>query len=480
MGTREKRHSRRFGFRVLAWAPEALVLLLVIAAGLQFQYDLGHRWFGWDRADPVTSPGQVAAPNGLDLPTSGRAPEIATALEPGSVAAAAVRAALRPILNDSDLGPHVALRVLDLSNDQTVFERGAPSVIPASTMKLLTGAAALKALGSTERFTTQVRSQGKNLVLVGGGDPFLASSPAKAKGQYPPRADLTTLARRAATALKEQGIGAVSLGYDASLFTGPAVNPRWPDSYVPENVVPPISALWVDEARSESGYVSDPARDAAEKFAAALRTQKIAVTGPLVERKVTGADAVLAAVQSATVGEIVQQTLAVSDNNAAEVLTRHVGAAIEGDASFKGGVAAIFDVLEDLGVDVSGSRAYDGSGLSRENQLTAQTLIDVLRVAASADHPELREVITGLPVAGFTGSLQSRFDQGPASAQGRVRAKTGTLTGVHGLAGTATDLDGNLMAFVFVADEVPVADTLAAQRDLDLLAAALASCRCGV
>jgi D-alanyl-D-alanine carboxypeptidase/D-alanyl-D-alanine-endopeptidase (penicillin-binding protein 4) len=122
---------------------------------------------------------------------------------------------------------------------------------------------------------------------------------------------------------------------------------------------------------------------------------------------------------------------------------------------------------------------HDGSGLSRRDRLTPETLLGVLRVAASDDHPELRQVITGLPVAGFVGSLQWRFDDAPAAARGRVRAKTGTLTGVSGLAGIATDADGNRMAFVAIADRIDVPQTLAARRDLDRIAAALASCHCG-
>lgn len=480
MRRREQRHAARSRFRVLPWLPELVVLLVVAASVLQMQYDLGHRWFGLDRTDPATDPAAIAAPAGLDLSAGSTAPAVAGALRPGAVDAAAVRRALAPVMGDTKLGAHVALQVVDLSNDKTVFRRGSGAVTPASTMKLLTSAAALSVLGPEARFTTRVVATGSKLVLVGGGDPFLASSAARAKGQYPVRADLTTLATRTATALKAKGLTTVSLAYDAGLFTGPSVNPHWPDSYVPENVVPPISALWVDEARSGNGrYADDPAREAAEKFAAALKQAGVRVT--LAPRKLgsTSSQTELASVQSAPVGEIVQQTLAVSDNNAAEVLARHVGIAVDGDGSFVGGLKAVFSVLEGLGVDTTGSRAYDGSGLSRENRLTATTLIDVLALAASPDHPTLREVITGLPVAGFTGSLQRRFDRGPAEAQGRVRAKTGTLTGVHGLAGIATDLDGNLMAFVFVADKVPVADTLAAQRDLDLMAAALGACRCG-
>ena len=103
----------------------------------------------------------------------------------------------------------------------------------------------------------------------------------------------------------------------------------------------------------------------------------------------------------------------------------------------------------------------------------------MLRLAASDRHPELRPVLTGLPVAGFTGSLASRFDDGRPRGRGRVRAKTGTLTGVSALAGVATDLDGDPMVFVLMADRIELLDTLDARDALDALAAALGACHCG-
>jgi D-alanyl-D-alanine carboxypeptidase/D-alanyl-D-alanine-endopeptidase (penicillin-binding protein 4) len=188
----------------------------------------------------------------------------------------------------------------------------------------------------------------------------------------------------------------------------------------------------------------------------------------------------LTSVQSAPLGEIVERTLAVSDNNAAEVLLRHVGLAQRQEGSFTAGAAAALQVLGDLGIDTTGDRMFDGSGLSRQDLLSPETLAGVLRVAASGDRPELRPVVTGLPVAGFTGSLQYRFDRGPSDARGRVRAKTGTLTGVHGLAGVADDVGGGRMAFVVVADRVDVPKTLQARLLIDRIAAALGACRCGV
>jgi D-alanyl-D-alanine carboxypeptidase/D-alanyl-D-alanine-endopeptidase (penicillin-binding protein 4) len=271
----------------------------------------------------------------------------------------------------------------------------------------------------------------------------------------------------------------VHLSYDASLFTGPAVNPHWPATYLSEDVVPPITALWANEGRdSHGGYVTDPAQAAGGDFATALRAAGIVVRGVPVSRKAPAGDTRLAEVESSPVGEIVQQTLALSDNNAAEVLARHVGEVVDHDPSFLGGTAAVQKVLARLGVHTAGDHQYDGSGLSRDDRLDPQTLLDVLGLVTSPAHPKLREVITGLPVAGFTGSLQYRFDSGPAQARGRVRAKTGTLTGVHALAGLATAPDGSQMLFVMVADRVGGADDFIAQHDLDLMAGALGACAC--
>ena len=77
----------------------------------------------------------------------------------------------------------------------------------------------------------------------------------------------------------------------------------------------------------------------------------------------------MASVSSAPLGEIVERTLAVSDNQAAEVLARHVGLAERQEGSFEAGAAAVLEVLRRLGVPVAGDRLYDGSGLSRQDVL---------------------------------------------------------------------------------------------------------------
>jgi serine-type D-Ala-D-Ala carboxypeptidase/endopeptidase (penicillin-binding protein 4) len=138
----------------------------------------------------------------------------------------------------------------------------------------------------------------------------------------------------------------------------------------------------------------------------------------------------------------------------------------------------VLATLRDLGIDTTGDQLYDGSGLSRRNRVSATTMLALVQHAAGPEGADLRSLVTGMPVAGFTGSLTYRFAEGPAVARGLVRAKTGTLTGVHALAGIAVGRDGEPMAFVLAADKVKPEDTLDARDALDRAAAALAACRC--
>lgn len=456
-----------------------VVLALVGGAGAAYRLGALDRWLTAP-PDPVTEPAAVPPPEGIEVPELVEPAVVAEPAAAGALATAKVRRALAAGLRDRDLGRSVHAAVAGLSRTgEPAFSTGDGAFMPASTTKLLTTTAALDRLGPDHRFATTVVRRGRTLTLVGGGDPLLALRPDDRDG-WPERADILTLARRTAQALPRSAKRRpVRLRYDAGLFTGPAENPFWRADYVPDDIVSPISALWVDEGRDPDGLgrVDDPAATAAAEFAAALGRQGVRVAGvPSPGR--AGAAEEVARVESAPLSQLVEWALLVSDNEASEVLAHHVGLAVVGDGSFSGGARGVRRALADLGIPMAGAVLRDGSGLSRRNRLRPRTLIEVLRVAASEDHPELRSVITGLPVAGFTGSLAYRFDQAPDAGLGHVRAKTGTLTGVSALAGVATDQDGTPVAFVLAADRVRLRDTLDARQDLDNLAATIGACRC--
>ncbi len=429
---------------------------------------------------PAAGPAAIEPPPGLELPAlTDPAPVNTPVTPPGRIDPALVQAAVAPYLADQALGPHVVGVVADLTADRPVVRLGdGVATMPASTTKLLTATAALSVLGPETRFTTRVVAGGKKrIVLVGGGDPFLASKPLPEA--YPARADLRTLAAQTATALKQQGRTSVQLGYDDSLFSEPSFNPAWPAHYLPEHVVSRITALWVDEGRPAvgSGRVDDPSLYAAQAFATALGSHGITVVGVPTHGLASGGRE-LAAVQSAPVREIVARVLEVSDNEGAEVLAHQVGKAVTGSGTFADGSAAITQTLQGLGVTADFD-IYDGSGLSRENRITPLALVQVLRIALDPGHPELNAVVTALPVAGFTGSLTNRFDQPFPDSRGLVRAKTGTLSNVSSLAGIAVDQDGHEMLFALMADRISKPNETKAQRALDAAAGALGACHCG-
>ena len=425
-------------------------------------------------------------PPGLEVPAV-RAPRAVASPSVASRARdldrVALEQALAPYLGDRDLGRHVLALVAPLTGP-TVYRTGDAVAIPASTTKVVTGAAALLALGPDHVFPTRVtQGAGRNeVVLVGGGDPLLARAPDADPDvrAYPRRADLTTLARQTAQRLREDGVRAVAVRYDDTLFSGPAENPTWEPDYVPDDVVTPTHALWADQGRAVTGFsdrVPDPPATAAEVFAQALRKAGVRVREVSAGAAARNAPEV-ARVDSAPVSQIVEHLLEVSDNEATEVLLRHVGLAESGEGSIEAGRVGVRALLEAAGVPFGATTLYDGSGLSRDNRMDPATLAGVLRLAADPGRPELGALLTGLPVAGFTGSLTNRMDMGPSEGRGRVRAKTGTLKNIRSLAGVATDLEGTTFVFVLMADRIRERVVVEASATLDSAAAALGACAC--
>lgn len=483
---REVRHSGRSTVRRLGtvWLPTVLVLALLGAGVGAYRFDWGQRYLPWLAADPVTEPEQVLPPAGLDLPAWTAPADDAVALDTSAaISPEKVAAAVAGDLADPDLGRHVVGAVASLAPGSAVWTSGDGRYLPASTTKLLTLGAALQVLGPDRTFTTSVvRGDGpREVVLVGGGDPLLASKPltvAEAETAYPARADVATLALAVADALG--GGGRVRVRFDDSLFTGPTDNPAWRRDYVPDDIVSPITSLMVDGGREQDGESrsDDPSLAAARAFADALEAAGLSVAGrPQRAVAAPGAEQ-LAALDSAPLAEVAERILDVSDNEGAEVVAHQVGLATSGEGSFAAGAAGVLETLSGLGIDVAGDELYDGSGLSRRNRVSTSTLIALLQQAAGPEGDSLRSLLTGMPVAGFTGSLTYRFAEGPPVARGLVRAKTGTLTGVHALAGIAVGRDGEPMAFVFGADRSPPEERYDAQEALDRAAAALAACRC--
>jgi D-alanyl-D-alanine carboxypeptidase/D-alanyl-D-alanine-endopeptidase (penicillin-binding protein 4) len=400
--------------------------------------------------------------------------------------------------------------VQDSATRQVLIDRGGPeSRVPASNLKLLTAAAAVRTMGPDRRFSTKVIAGATpgQVVLKGGGDVLLGAGESS-RDAVMGHAGLATLAQLTVKSLQESGIkGPVRIQLDDTLFSGPALNPGWNPEDVAAGETAPLFPLALNSARYDPAVTTGPrpqdaAMTAAEAFSAQLTAAGAAaglsVTPGVVRGEapaaadpddgsatagptggaVGGPGKVLAEVQSATLRQQVDLMLQTSDNYLAEVVGRMAAVAAGQPGSNDGATATVFKQVQDLGIPTDGLRLADVSGLSLGNRVSAVQLSEMVRAITSGPEPSLRAAMGGFPVAGLTGTLGNRYtDASTERGAGLVRAKTGTLNSVIALSGYVVDADGRLLVFSFIGNglEPGAAGNKAA---LDRSASALASCGC--
>ena len=373
--------------------------------------------------------------------------------------------------------------VLDPASNQVLWQRtpGNP-LVPGSTAKLITTAAALLTLNPTSSLVTTVVAGGEPgaVVLVGGGDPTLTALPPGKAGVYPDPTRLSVLAEQVK---KATGGRITKVMIDTTRYRGPGLAPGWDEGDIAGGNITPITPLMLDGGRidptqQDGARVPDPAQQAGVAFAKLLGVGR----GAVVPGTAPPNAEVLGTVTSAPVAELVETLLQKSDNVLAEVLARETAIARGGEPSFDGAVEATMAALTQAGIPTAGAAMVDGSGLSTQDRVPAQLLAALVAAAAApsqgpADTEFLRPVLTGLPVAGGDGTLEDRFAPGGGSSVGRgvVRAKTGTLTTASSLAGVVVDADQRLLVFAFMSTG---ALPLRTRPKLDDLAAELSRCGC--
>lgn len=281
---------------------------------------------------------------------------------------------LTEALGDPALGGNVGATVIDAETGAVLFgSHGTKGITPASTTKVVTAVASLASLGPDARLSTRVvrGSAPGSIILVGGGDPTLASPRTAASQVYPKPASLATLASRTARALAAAGTSKVTVAYDDSLYMGPRTAVSWKPGYVPEGSVAPVTALMVDEGRISRGgqRASDPSRAAHAAFVSLLSKYGVTVSKSAKRSKAPAGAKEIARVESAPVYALAERALTLSDNDLSEALARHVAIKEGEPASFDGGAAAVGKVLARLGAE-KGVLVFDGSGLSPRNRIT--------------------------------------------------------------------------------------------------------------
>ncbi len=385
-----------------------------------------------------------------------------------------------------------------MATGEALYGKGPDTpTVPASVTKLATGVAVLAARGPAYRIPTRAVA-GPNpgeVVLVGGGDPTLGVDK---NGFYPGAARLDDLAAQVRDALG--GTAPTKVIVDSSLFTGPVFEPGWDADIPTGGFGAAITALMTDGARKDPALarrtaeetnhaaerVPQPDLTAGRQFAkllgltggAAQVTRGAAPTAGGSGSAGPAPGTELGKVESLPVIRLVDIMISDSDNVIAEAMARQVALAKGKPGSFAGGAAATDEVLGELGLPAGEISLADGSGLSRTNRISPSLLTDLITLAGNGSHPELAAIFGGLPVGGWSGTLDERYRAAATAAgAGVVRAKTGTLSGVNAIAGTVLTADGRLLTFAVLTDRTQ-GSLDETRQALDRITAALAGCGC--
>lgn len=427
-----------------------------------------------------------------------------TAARGGPVDATMV--AVEEILADPDLPRAIwGLHVVDLASGRTVLARNADlTLLPASTMKLLTTATALDALGADYRYTTRLYHFGEtsggtlsgDLVIRGAGDPTFGSEWVSAD---PLKAWAEALYQAGVRRIDGRIIGdddrfedlAYAEGWDVSHIATESYAPAsgglaWNDNMLdvrfrrgqasvePEGLVEFVTNVAAGRGGGgrlnvsrvvgtnqiqlggtvPSGYngtVQIPVENPT-LYATAAFAERLAEAGIAVDAEILDVDELsqtpryesaepLRAYVSPPLRSIIERINRKSDNLYAEHLFRTLSTSGSTTASAR----RVKDFLAEAGASTDGLSIVDGSGLSRKDMITPEAMGALL--AYMHTHEASGAFRRSLPQGGGAGStLRNRMGGVP------VRAKTGSLMAVRCLAGYVDGPRGEPLAFVIMAN----------------------------
>ncbi len=380
------------------------------------------------------------------------------------------------LAKDKRLGSRVGVVVADgLSGDVLGSSSPDKLMTPASTQKLFTGVAALSSgIANTTLQTKAVLLDDNTVVLVGGGDMMLSAGkgdPNAVNG----RAGLADLAQQVAAKVKVTGATEVRVALDDTLFTGEDIAPTVASPDIAAGYIAPVSSVGInvgllsDDYSDNGSRASDPGKYAAEAFSAALEDQGLKTADAVIDESAPDDARVLGEVSSAPLAEVVEFAMQYSDNTITEVLGRLVAVDAGLPGSNDGATQAVIASAKRLGIDMTGARLRDCSGLGDGSYLSAQQLVDLLEVMVDPAQPKLRSEAIGMPIAGLSGTLDSSHGRftGTNAARGLARAKTGSLPRVRALAGTVITADDRLLVFSVLADSIPADQSVGATSIYD-------------
>ncbi len=335
-----------------------------------------------------------------------------------------------------DRASSVAVVVRDLSSGQNlVAQNQHKAMLPASTMKCFTTAAALVAGLDTVRFETHVYLTGQiadgvlhgDLVVKGSGDPTIDSR------QFPSNVGFINEIVRA---VKSLGISEIKgeIQVDTSAFPDDGPCDRWELSDLQYDYGCGLYALnYRDNTVGTDKAMESPSETFGEALENALNSEEIVVdwdadSSTAAPRK----DIVLH--KSPRCGAIMQNLMRRSDNLFAEGMLRRLApgqsraAAIARERSLLAAQGLQFDITD----------IYDGSGLSRNNRVTAEVMADLLTIMANRRGADV-SYVSLFPKVGEEGTVKKLLNGSYLS--GKLALKSGSMNGVHCYAGYKLDSD---------------------------------------
>ena len=376
---------------------------------------------------------------------------------------------------------------------------------PASTAKLLVSAAGLLEFGADYRLKTPIYSTGnsdvlKSLRLYGQGDPTISSQSLKTIVHQLQDRGVKRIENLIIddSYLDPPAINPTWEWVDVHSYFATAVNSTILNentvtlTLLPQQIGEPVKFFWDDAIAASQWQVINQATtgnadieyaveidgdlgkpllklrgelavneppdvwdlavvDPAQYFLDSLRLQLskggISVTqGTVVDRQTEKlkADTELMAIYAPPMQEILGEINQASNNLYAEALGKILARRLESETP----IAAISYHLQQIGIAPSEYVLVDASGLSRQNLVTPQTLVKLLR-SMSRSNPQIeRAYRQSLAVAGISGTLKRRFTN--TSIQGNLSGKTGTLTGVGALSGYLNTQSGLPLVFSII------------------------------
>lgn len=354
---------------------------------------------------------------------------------------------------------NTALLIMDLNgNTLAEYNRDSP-LIPASIMKSVTIASLVNKLDVNSCYATRVWMEGEvrdtlldgNLVVVGTGDPSLNSR------HTPSNPDISD---EIAQALRQRGVTDIRgrIVIDQSLWEGPPTPSSWMAGDLPHAYGTGSHALNFEDNAIGSRSVADPSVLFLNRLRAALARNGVDIGGETIPNADTLSRQLLVEHNSVPLDEIMRSCMMRSDNQYAEALLRTLAVVNGSKGATETGAQLETDYWSKRGVAMQGVKIVDGSGLSRQNRVTANFMSDVLR--AMADNPYY---VSFFPLAGRDGTLRNFMKNTPLAEY--VAMKTGSMNGIQCYAGYKLD-DDYQPTHIVVAIFNQMGDRAAARRVL--------------